>query len=39
MRPFYLHRRSGIWYAELTDQETGLKLAARSTGTRNRDDA
>jgi integrase len=39
MRPYYLHRRSGFWYAELVDQETGLKLTARSTGTQNRDEA
>jgi hypothetical protein len=34
-----LHRRKGIWYAELVDQETGIKLPARSTGTQNRDEA
>jgi len=39
MRPYYLHRRSGVWYAELVDQETGRKLTARSTGTQNRDEA
>ena len=39
MRPYYLHKRAGIWYAELVDQETGRKLTARSTGTTNRDEA
>jgi len=39
MRPYYLHKRNGIWYAELTDPETGRKLTARSTGTTNRDEA
>jgi integrase len=38
-RPYYLHRRKGIWYAELADQKTGIKLPARSTGTQNRDEA
>ncbi|MCL1814886.1 MAG: tyrosine-type recombinase/integrase [Treponema sp.] len=39
MRPFYLHRRSGVWYAQLTDSETGRILTARSTGTQSRDEA
>jgi integrase len=39
MRPYYLHRRSGVWYAELVELETGRKLTARSTGTQNRDEA
>lgn len=39
MRPYYLHRRKGVWYAELVDQETGRKLTARSTGTQDRDEA
>jgi len=38
-RPYYLHKRAGFWYAELADQETGIKLTARSTGTQNRDEA
>ena len=40
MRRFYLHTRNkGIFYAELVDPQTGLKLTARSTGTKNRDEA
>jgi integrase len=40
MRRYYLHTRyNGIFYAELVDPATGRKLAARSTGTRNRDEA
>ncbi|GMO27554.1 MAG: hypothetical protein Ta2B_08220 [Termitinemataceae bacterium] len=39
MRRYYLHKRGGIYYAELVDTKTGLKLTARSTGTNNRDDA
>jgi hypothetical protein len=39
MRRYYLHTRyDGIFYAELVT-ESGLKLTARSTGTRNRDEA
>jgi integrase len=37
MRKFYLHRRAGIWYAELVND--GIKLNARSTGTTSRDEA
>ena len=40
MRRYYLHtRHNGIFYAELIDPQTGAKLAARSTGTKNRDEA
>jgi integrase len=40
MRRFYTHtRHNGIIYAELVDQSTGKKLSAKSTGTRNYDDA
>jgi hypothetical protein len=40
MHRYYLHtRHSGIIYAELVDPQTGVKLYARSTGTRNRDEA
>jgi len=39
MRPYYLHRRKGIWYAELVSLGTGEKLTVRSTGTQNRDQA
>jgi len=39
MRPYYLHKRVGIWYAELVDMETGCKLTACSTGKTNRDEA
>ncbi len=28
MRRFYLHKRAGIYYAELVDPETGNKLPA-----------
>jgi integrase len=39
MRRYYLHTRyNGIFYAELVT-ERGLKLSARSTGTKNRDEA
>ncbi|MDR0997715.1 MAG: integrase, partial [Treponema sp.] len=40
MRRYYLHTRyNGIFYAELVDPTTGRKLAARSTGTKGRDEA
>ena len=40
MRRFYLHTRyAGIFYVELVDPATGQKLSARSTGTKNRDEA
>ena len=40
MRRYYLHtRHNGVFYAELVDPQTGLKLTARSTGTKNRDEA
>ena len=40
MRRYYLHtRHDGIIYAELVDPHTGSKLNARSTGTKNRDEA
>ena len=40
MRRYYLHTRNdGIFYAELLDPSTGQKLSARSTGTKNRDEA
>lgn len=39
MKQFYLHRRSGIYYAEFVDHETGNRLTAKSTGTRDRDAA
>ena len=40
MRRFYLHTRyDGVFYAELVDPATGRKLSARSTGTKNRDEA
>jgi hypothetical protein len=38
MRRFYLHKRSGIFYAELLTV-AGIKLNARSTGKRTRDEA
>ena len=40
MRRYYLHtRHKGVFYAELVDPQTGAKLTARSTGTRDRDEA
>ena len=34
MRRYYLHtRNNGLFYAELVDPETGVKLTAGSTGT------
>jgi integrase len=38
MRRFYLHKRGGIFYAELLTT-AGVKLNARSTGKRTRDEA
>jgi hypothetical protein len=39
-RSFYLYtHRNGMIYAEIMDQNTGARLASRSTGTRNRDEA
>ena len=39
MRRFYLHRRGKIWYAELVDKATGVKLPAKSTRQTIRDEA
>jgi integrase len=39
MRRFYLHKRNGIFYAELIDPSTQKKLTAHSTGKRNEDEA
>jgi integrase len=39
MRRYYLHRRRGIYYVEFVVPETGLRLTARSTGARDRDEA
>jgi hypothetical protein len=39
MRHFYLQNRQGIFYAALINQETGQPLTAKSTGTKNRDEA
>jgi len=39
MRRYYLYTQNGIFYAALIDQETGLTLTAKSTGTKNRDEA
>jgi integrase len=38
MRQYYFYRRKGIYYAELVT-ETGYRLPAKSTKTRNRDEA
>jgi hypothetical protein len=37
-RKFYLHTRNGVFYAELLTP-AGVKLNARSTGKRTRDEA
>jgi len=34
-----MHKRGGVYYACLVNQETGLPISARSTGERNRDAA
>jgi hypothetical protein len=40
MRRYYLHtRHNGTYYAELVDPQSGAKFTARSTGTKNRDEA
>jgi len=39
MRGYYLHKRGSVYYAELVDKRTGLKLTARSTRERDRDAA
>jgi integrase len=40
MRKFYLHtRHHGVYYAELVNPVTGEKLTARSTKTKNKDEA
>jgi integrase len=39
MRSFYLHKRQGIYYAELVDPKTGRRLTAKSTRATCRDDA
>ena len=37
MRRYYLHtRHNGVFYAELVDPQTGVKLTARSTGKKSR---
>ena len=38
-RKFYMHKREGVFYACLVNQETGLSMSARSTGERHRDAA
>jgi integrase len=38
-RKFYLHKRGGVFYACMVNQETGLAMSARSTGERDRDAA
>jgi len=39
MRRFSLYRRRGIYYAQFHNPETGRRSLARSTGTRDRDEA
>jgi len=38
-RKFYMHKRGGVFYACLVNQETGLPMSARSTGESDRDAA
>jgi hypothetical protein len=38
-RSFYLYPRNGVIYAELLNPQTGERIASRSTGTSNRDEA
>jgi hypothetical protein len=38
-RKFYMHKRAGVFYACLVNQENGLPMSARSTGERDRDAA
>ena len=38
-RKFYMHKRGGVFYACLVNQETGLSMSARSTGESDRDAA
>ena len=38
-RKFYLHKRAGVFYACLVNQDTGLPMSARSTGEYDRDAA
>jgi integrase len=40
MRRFYLYRhKNGMIYAEIMNEQTGARLASRSTGTKDRDEA
>jgi hypothetical protein len=39
MRRFYLHKRGGVFYACLVNQETGERTSARSTGERDKESA
>jgi hypothetical protein len=38
-RKFYMHKRGGVFYACLVNQESGLPMSARSTGEKERDAA
>jgi hypothetical protein len=38
-RKFYMHKRGGVFYACLANQEMGLSMNARNTGERDRDAA
>jgi hypothetical protein len=38
-RKFYMHKRKGVFYACLVNQEMGLPMSARSTGAKDRDAA
>jgi hypothetical protein len=38
-KPFYLHKRGGVFYACLVNQETGERMSARSTGERDKEAA
>jgi integrase len=38
-RKYYLHKRNGVFYAELVDPVNGQKLSAKSTGESNKENA
>lgn len=38
-RKYYLHTRKGIYYAELINQITGIRMSARSTGKNTKEEA
>ena len=38
-KPFYLSSRNGVWYARITDPNTGKVLPAKSTGESSKESA